>query len=109
MKNTDVQQFISELEGGTLEQKLGAVLSMAAAAVVDHNKTGEINLKLKISPVGNGNHVVTVGHVLKFSLPTSRGKQGEEQVGATSMHVGKGGSMTFFPEKQDDLFKSKSD
>lgn len=103
-KSTDVSQFLSELEGGTLEQKLGAVLSLVAAAVVDHNKAGEVTLKLKIKPVGNGNHVVTAAHQLKYTRPTMRGGQSEEESGATSMHVGTGGSMSFFPEKQGEMF-----
>jgi hypothetical protein len=106
MKNTDVGEFLTELEAGQLEAKLSAALSIAAVAAVDHNKNAEINLKLVIKPGGNGQPIVTVAHELKYKVPTKRGKKSEEDVGATPMHVGSGGKMSFFPEKQGQLFNN---
>lgn len=107
MKQTDVSQFLTDIEGGTLERQLGTVLSEAAAKAVDSNKAATIRLDLQIKPLGNGNHVVTVKHKLKAVIPNMRGKTTDETEGATSMHVGTGGSMSFFPEKQTELFSKK--
>lgn len=106
-KITDVGTFFEELEGGVVERYLGTVLSEIAAKAVDTNKTGKIKMELEIKPIGNGNHVVTVKHKIIAVKPSQRGKTTEEFAGATSMHVGTGGSMSFFPENQADMFKQK--
>lgn len=107
MKNTNVGDFLTELEAGQLDAKLAAALSMAALAAVDRNKPAEISLKLVIKPGGNGQPIVNVAHELKYKVPTMRGKKSEEDVGATPMHVGSGGAMSFFPEKQGKLFDNQ--
>lgn len=45
---TDVSEFISDLDGGILEQKLSIILSEVAAAVVDLNKSGQVSLNFNM-------------------------------------------------------------
>lgn len=101
--STNVERFFSELDGGVFAEQLSAILSVVAAGVVDHERSGEVNIKLTLKKVGNG-HQVNVAHMLKYSHPTRRGKIGEEQTTVTPMHVGKNGALSFFPENQATMF-----
>ncbi len=49
MKSTDHNQFIDDINGGVFAQQLGLAISEVASAVVDNEKKGEINIKLKLS------------------------------------------------------------
>ena len=106
--NTDVHQFISDLDGGVFEQKLAEILSEVAGSVVDHGKQGAIEIKLKIDRIGSG-YQVAVKHTLSFTRPTSRGKASEDNTTTTPMHIGQGGSMTFFPDTQQSIFNNSHD
>lgn len=104
--STNVEKFFSELDGGVFVEQLGAILSASAAGVVDHDRTGEVTIKLGLRKIGNG-HQVAVNHTLKYSHPTKRGKIGEEQTTSTPMHVGKNGALSFFPENQGTMFDKR--
>ena len=78
-------------------------MSDVAAAVVDHEKQGEVNLKLKIGKI-DGTSQVTVATTLKFTRPTSAGKASEEETRATVFHVGRYGRMSITPENQAQMF-----
>jgi hypothetical protein len=49
---------------------------------------------------------VQIGHTLKVSRPTLRGKATEEDTTTTPMYVGKGGKMTIAPDAQMDFLKT---
>ena len=96
---TDVTEFLSDLDAGIFERKLSVALSQAAAAVTDHDKVGEVTVKLNLSRIP-GTHQVTVAHTLKFQRPTADGKRSEEATRKTVMHVGKNGVMSLMPANQ---------
>lgn len=104
--STKVEQFIADLDSGNFEDKLSKVLSHVASAVVDHGKMGTIDIKLKIGQIGSS-HQVQVTHTTKYSHPTPRGDMSESESGTTAMYVGTRGAMTFFPEKQEQMFDIK--
>lgn len=101
--STNVEKFIADLDGGLFEEQLSAIISNVAAGVVDHDRAGEINIKLKVKKIGSGSQV-GVAHTLKYQQPTRRGKMSEEQTTETPMHVGKNGALSFFPENQGQMF-----
>jgi hypothetical protein len=96
---TDVGEFISDLDGGMLDHKLSIALSQVAAAAVDNDKAGEVNLKFTFKKIP-GTNQVHCEHVLKFCKPTMDGKASEEEKRTTPMHVGKYGRLTLAPENQ---------
>jgi len=105
---TNVDDFISELDGGMFAQKLGQALSDVAAGTIDHGKgrkKGKITIELDVQQIGES-HQVQIGHTLKVSRPTLRGKATEEDTTTTPMYVGKGGKMTIAPDAQMDFLKT---
>ena len=90
---TDVAEFITDLDGGQFERLLSIALSQTAAAVVDNGKKGEVKVTFQVERIP-GTHQVRVGHVLKFTKPTSMGRSMEETDGATVLHVGKFGALS---------------
>ena len=96
---TDVSEFITDLDGGMFDRKLSIALSQVAAATVDHDKAGEVNLKFSFKKIP-GTTQVHVTHTLKYSKPTMDGKAGEEESRTTALHVGKFGKLTLAPETQ---------
>lgn len=109
---TDVQEFITDLDAGVFEKKIGAALTDVAYGVVNHGKAGQVVITLDIKQLGNA-HQVMVAHKLKYTNPTGNGEVVETDKSSTPMHVGAKG-MTLWPDKQDDLFgaersKEKSD
>lgn len=103
---TEIQQFVSDLNGGVLEQQLSQALSDVASGVVLHGKAGKILISLDISRIGDSSQV-KIKHCLDFAKPTSKGRVREDVTGETPMHVGAGGRMSLFPEHQHDMFNSK--
>lgn len=96
---TDVQEFLTDLDGGVLERKLSLALSQVAAAVVDNDRVGSVSLDLKFTRIP-GTHQVHCEHSLKFSRPTINGKASEEEKRTTALHVGKFGRLSLAPENQ---------
>lgn len=101
---TDVGEFITDLDGGRFDQMLSVALSKTAASVVDHEKKGEVTIKLKLEVI-KGTHQVRIAHSVEFKHPTMLGKSGEVAEGATVMHVGKGGALSL---AQPDLLRNTS-
>ncbi len=105
---TNVEDFITELDGGVFVEKLGQALSDVAAGTIDHGKgrkKGKLVLELDIQQIGES-HQVQISHTLKVSRPTLRGKATEEDTTTTPMYVGKGGKMTIAPDAQMDFLKT---
>lgn len=96
---TDVGEFITDLDGGVFERKLSIALSQVAAAAVDHDKVGEVSVKLTFKRIP-GTTQVHCEHVLKFTKPTPDGKASEEEKRTTPLHVGKYGRLSLAPENQ---------
>ena len=90
---TDVGEFITDLDGGVFDRKLSIALSQVAAAVVDHEKAGEVSVSMKFTRI-DGTSQVRCAHTLKFNKPTMDGKSSEEETRATVLHVGKFGALS---------------
>lgn len=103
---TDVPDFLSDLDGGVFERKFSIALSQVAAAAVDNDRSGEVNIKFTFKKIP-GTTQVHCEHVLKFSKPTLSGKAGEEEKRTTALHVGKYGKLSLAPENQLGLFEKK--
>ena len=103
MHETKVVEFIQDLDGGVLEQKLGQALSDVAAGVVDHNKAGQVTLTLDMKRIGNS-YQVEIKHKLSFKRPTAKGDASENNTTSTPMYIGTGGKLSLFPEGQDQMF-----
>ena len=96
---TDVGEFLTDLDGGVFDRKLSVALSQVAAAVVDHDKVGEVTVKFSFKKIP-GTGQVHCEHQLKFVKPTLDGKAGEEEKRTTALHVGKFGALSLAPANQ---------
>lgn len=96
---TDVQEFITDLDGGQFERMLSVALSQSAAAAVDNKKQAEVNVKLVLKPI-EGTSQVQIAHTLVFRKPTQDGKTSEEATRATTLYVGRFGRLSLVPENQ---------
>lgn len=104
--STDVSEFLTDLDAGVFERRIGLALSHTAAAAMDHGGSGEVVVKFKLKRI-DGTHQIKCEHSMKFSKPTSSGKASEESGGATVLHVNKGGKLSLVPESQMKLFESE--
>lgn len=94
---TDVGEFLTALDGGVLERKLAVALSHVAAAVMDHDRSGEVVLRLTIERLDGAAFQCRIKHALKFTRPTEAGKVSEDEERATVMWVGQYGRLTVLP------------
>jgi hypothetical protein len=90
---TDVNEFMTDLDGGRLEHALSVALSQVSASVVDNDRNGEVSIKMKFSKI-KGTTQVRCEHTLKFSRPTMNGTASEEETRSTVLHVGKYGALS---------------
>ena len=101
--NTNVGNFIGELEAGMFTEKLGHLISDVALGQVVHqsgNRKGKINIEFTFANVGDNNQVIISSKLSHVTL-TKRGKKSEETVTETPMYVGKGGVVTIDPPKEE--------
>lgn len=103
MKRANIQQLLGELGGGEFEQKVDASLGEVAAAVVIHEKVGQVQITLDMKPIKNSGQVMMT-YTVKYKMPTQNGSMVEDNASSCPMHVGQGGSITIFPDNQKDLF-----
>ena len=101
-----VGSFISDLDGGTLEQKIDYALRHVAKSVRAHesNKVkGEVTLKFSMQRIGEGKQLM-VEHRIDSKWPTARGTKKEDDTTATPMYVNDHGALTVMPDNQLDLY-----
>tara|TARA_B100000424_G_scaffold262050_1_gene247685 strand:- start:1945 stop:2298 length:354 start_codon:yes stop_codon:yes gene_type:complete len=100
---TDVTRFIEDLDGGVLAERLGTILSHAAAAATDNpKKKAKVVIEFDVSNIGSG-HQVGISHKLSFKIPHRHGTQAEDHTTETVMYVNQGGEMTLEPKSQIDM------
>ena len=99
---TNVDDFISDLGGGTVKQKLSHLLSGAALGAVTwgQGKKGKVTLELTIQKVGENEQVI-ISHKLSHNTPTKRGHKAEVDTTETPMFVGKNGKLTITQPRVD--------
>lgn len=100
---TDMQTFLSDLNGGVFQEQLSRIFSDVGGAVVDHGKPGKITLEFDLKQIATSAQV-TVDHVIKYKKPTSRGHLSEVHKTSTPMFVGRQGKLSFYPENQGVMF-----
>lgn len=103
MPQTNVDDFIGELNAGIFKDKLGTVLSEAALGVMIHGngvRKAKVKIEFTLAQIGD-NEQVLIAHKLSTDIPTKRGKQCMEDTTETPMFVGKGGVMTVEAPKED--------
>lgn len=101
-QKTNVAEMLGELNAGVFEQQINSAISDVALGVVTQGKAGEVTIKLAIKQIGEGNQV-SITHKLSYVKPTMRGKISEEASADTPMHVGPGGIVTLYPNKQTSM------
>ena len=69
--STNVENFIGEVNGGTLAAQLGHVLSDVAESVIAHEASGEITLKIKLAPSKNISQV-ELDYALVYKAPKAK-------------------------------------
>lgn len=104
MKATDVQEFLSNLEGGVLQEALGNILSDIAFSVRNNDSRikGRVNLSLSFEKLNDNQVMIT--HKIDFKKPTSKGSISEDRESQTPMYVNKGGELSIFSKDQGDMF-----
>lgn len=103
-RKTNVADFIGECNAGIFIEKLAHALSDAAQAQIFHgggNKKAKVSLEFTFQQMGDNEQVI-VSHKLSTSNPTKRGKKFEEDITDTAFFVGKGGTLTINPPKEED-------
>ncbi|MBQ4836079.1 hypothetical protein [Pseudoalteromonas luteoviolacea] len=93
---TDVNNFVSELEGGVFNEKLAHLLSDVALGQVIHgagNRKGKVAIDLTFQRIGENNQVM-VSSKLTHTTLTKRGSKSETASNETPFYVGKGGVLT---------------
>lgn len=102
-KPTDVTRFFEDLDGGVLAERLGTILSHAAAVATDNpTKKSKVSIDLTVSNIGKGSQVAVI-HKLAFKIPTTHGDQAETHATETVMYVNQGGEMSLEPKNQLDM------
>ena len=101
-KGSDICEVLPDLNAGVFVGQLNRALSDIALNVMAHGKKGELTIKLTLTQIGES-HQVAVTHALKSVTPKARGRVIEEMAQDTPLHVGVGGKLTLFPDKQSPL------
>ena len=96
---TNIAELVGHLNGGIFEQQVNAALSDIAANACTHGKKGKLTLEFTIEQISDSNQV-KMTHAFKSVVPKARGKVTEDHTASTPLHVGKGGTLTLFPNEQ---------
>lgn len=75
-KPTELNRFIGDLGGGSIENMLSQIISDVADGAISTGKKGEAVLKLVFTPIGDSRQV-RVEHKLTYKEPTRRGSRSE--------------------------------
>lgn len=101
--STKTIDLLPELEAGIFLGKIDRALSDGALATAVTGKESKIVVEIKMKRIGESNQVAMT-HTLRYAKPTERGKVVEDNTTQTPLHVGRGGKLTIYPEKQEELF-----
>jgi hypothetical protein len=103
MIETNVNDFIGELGGGVVVEKIAHLISETALATVLHGagkKKGKLGIEFTFTQVGENEQVI-VSAKISQAVPTKRGKTTMEDSTDTPMFVGKGGETTANPPREE--------
>ena len=99
-KQTDVDEFVSELEAGIFKDRLAMMLTETALGAVMFNRKGKVSIEFDISRVNESGQVM-INSTLKHKKPTKRGEATESVISQTPMWGGRGGVITIDQPKED--------
>lgn len=100
---TNVGDFLSDLQAGKLLAKFGQSLSDAALGVVlfgNKNKKSKVTLEFVFQKVGENDQVI-VSHKVSHKTPTKTGNKAEEDTTQTPMFVGRHGRLSIAPPREE--------
>ncbi len=103
MAETNVDNFMGELNGGVFKEKLAHIISAVALGSVlhgDKSRKGKVIIELSFKKIGDNDQLV-ISHKLHQEVLTKRGKKTEVDSTETPMFVGRGGVTTISPPKED--------
>lgn len=103
MSKTDITTLLNDLDAGVFAERLQAAMRDTVLGVTTTGKKGSVTLKFDFEQIGDSNQVKCT-HVIRYAKPTIKGKATEEATTSTPLHVLKGGLLSLFPEKQEDMF-----
>lgn len=109
MDKFEVQEMLSDLDGGALLHQLSHAVHESAKSVCLHGdgkKTGEVTLKLTFRQISKGASQVMIGHKLTFKELTAAGDRTENRSNESPMHVTRTG-VTSTPEGQLDFIEQR--
>lgn len=98
----DPTNFLKELDAGVYVEKLSRALRDAALGVVqygDNGVKGKVTLDFTMTRIGESNQL-EIAHKITQSIPTPRGKKGEENTTRTPVFVAGNGAMSIMPDTQ---------
>ena len=101
---TDVTEFLEDMEAGTFMNQLAVAISRVADGVVTNGRKGQVQITLDVKQIADSASI-HVTHSLKYVEPTGRGEITEKTGSATPFHVNQGGKVTLYPEHQGQLFQ----
>lgn len=101
-QDTNFADLVGEFNAGVFEQQVNRALSDVAANVCETGKKGEVTLSFKVQRIGDSNQV-NVTHKIKSLVPKQRGRVVEEHETSTPLHVGRGGTLSIFPNQQTSM------
>lgn len=93
---TNVPDFVGELNGGALIEQLSLLLSEAALATIVRakgNQKAKVSLDISFTQMGDNDQVIVEAKISK-SIPTKNGKKTEDNTTQTPFYVGVGGVLT---------------
>jgi hypothetical protein len=108
-KKTNLIDLLPHLDANVLLEQLNTALSNVPEALLASDQAkpkAEVTLKLKFHRVKGAVSMVSLVHELSFVQPTNTAHKGETVRGETALHVGPGGQLMPYPEKQDPLFQA---
>lgn len=105
-QQTNIEQFVEELDGGTFFTRVARALSEAAAGAVNHRGKGKVTVEFSIKPIGESRQV-EIDHTVAYVEPTAKGQRTEKHTTSTPMYVNVRGKLSLMPETPNGvLFKT---
>lgn len=98
-KPTDVNEFVTDLEGGSFEKRLSIGLSQAAGSCVSTGQKAVLVVEFSFEHIGGAQ--VQCAHKMVLTSPTLRGDIKESDKGVTGLFVGAGGALSLLPQGMD--------
>lgn len=101
---------MEQFDAGVFEQKVSQAIRDAALGVATHGekgKKGKVTLEFTMSRIAETDQIM-IEHKIVQSIPTARGKKGEENLTSTPVYVAGDGALSIMPARQTGFEFDKS-